>query len=224
MIIIARQGQSEQSPYHGLRGLSRAVQSGADSIELSIRATSDKRLVLAWSTRLADDKTEPRIKDSSLKELRRRTAGSKQPITVLDDALKAVFGTIMLAITIHESAAVEPLLDALAPFTKRQRAWGAVLFCSSNPLVLRKLRRRAPKAQLALIHGRHTPLVFLAWPTLGLSAVMLHRLSVNSLVIEAAHALDYLVCVYTVDRPKTMSRLEAMGVDAIATNHPDKFV
>lgn len=223
MIIIARSNQSDESPYKGLQGLNRAVQVGADMIELKVRTTADGVVVLSQGAHLNNAKTEPRVREASLKELRRHTAGSKQPIILFSDALKKLFGTVMIAIDISDRVSLEPLLASLKPYVKRKKDWTNLLFCSSNPLILRKLRRLIPEAQLALTHGRHTPLVFLAWANLNLSAVIIHRMAVNSLVIEAAHRLDYLVCAYTVDRPKTMSRLEALGVDAIITNHPEKF-
>lgn len=225
MLVIARHSQSEESPYRGLRGLTRAVQSGADIIHLSVRLTRDKKLVLAESPRIGNHKTEPPIRDATLKELRRHTAGTKQPVVTLADALQAVYGLVMLTIELHERTAVEPLMEYLKPYTKRKSGWDNVLICSSNPLVLRKVRRLSPHAQLALAHGRHTPLVFLAWqPSLQLSAIFVHRLSLNSLVVKAAHRLNLLVCAYTVDRPKTAARLEETGVDAVVTNHPEKFV
>lgn len=225
MLIIAKQNQSSKSPYHGLSGMKKAIRSGADIVHLTVRLTKDDKLVLADTPHLDNDKTEPRIRGLSLKELQKRTGGGERPITTLNDALERLYGQVMLSIELHERTAVEPLLSSLEPFVKGRAGWGNVLLASSNPLILRKLRRQVERAQLALIHSRHTPLAFVAWqPVLRLSAIMVHRLSISQLVVEAAHKLDLLICVYTVNRHKAVERLENLGVDAVITDRPETLI
>lgn len=225
MLIIAKQNQSAKSPYHGISGMKKAVTSGADIIHLTVRLTKDNRLVLADTPYMNNDKNEPRLRDLSLKELRRRTGGGERPIATLDEALERLYGQVMLSIQLHERTAVEPLITCLKPFLERISGWDNILVVSSNPLILRKLRRRADRAQLALIHSRHTPLAFVAWhPILRLSGVMVHRLSVSPLVVEAAHKIDLLLCAYTVNRPKAVDRLAKLGVDAIMTDRPQSLI
>ncbi len=224
MLIIARHGVSDTSKYHNLPGLKAAAQSGADIVTFAIRLTRDNHLVLARYAHLQNDRRQPHFRKLSLKELRRHTAGSRQPIVTLDEALKAILGTIYIQIEIAERAAVLPLLAQIQPFLRRTSDWEMVLFSSESPRVLSELRKNAPHANLALIH-RHNPLSFLAWhPSLQLSAIGLHRLYVNSVVIEAAHKLDLLVYAYTVDRVAAAKKLEVAGVDAIMTDNPEKFL
>lgn len=205
--------------------MKKAIRSGADIVHLTVRLTKDDKLVLADTPHLDNNKTEPRIRELSLKELQKRTGGGERPITTLNDALERLYGQVMLSIELHERTAVEPLLSSLEPFVKGRAGWGNVLLASSNPLILRKLRRQVEQAQLALIHSRHTPLAFVAWqPVLRLSAIMVHRLSISQLVVEAAHKLDLLVCVYTVNRHKAVERLENLGVDAVITDRPETLI
>lgn len=224
MLTIARYNNSEESTHHGLHGLARSLQAGADIALLGLRVTKDSVLVVANDPQIVSAPVSIRIRQATLKELRRRTSGTKQPLVTLADALSKLFGSVMIALEIREHSAIEPLFEALKSYTKRTSGWNNFIICSPNPFILRKIRQRAPHAQIGLFHGRHTPLLFVAWqPSLRLSLIMVHRLSVNTMVVEAAHRLDLLVCSYMVDRPKTMTRLESMGVDAIITNHPEKF-
>ena len=225
MLIIAKQNQSSKSPYHGISGMKKAIRSGADIVHLTARLTKDNQLVLADTPHLNNDKAEPRIRELSLKELQRRTGGGERPIATLTDVLERLYGQVMISIELHERTAVEPLLSSLEPFVKQKSGWDNALLASSNPLILRKLRRRIENAQLALIHSRHTPLAFIAWhPVLRLSAIMAHRLSISPLVIEAAHKLDLLVCAYTVNRLKAVNHLEELGVDAVVTDRPESLI
>ncbi len=221
MLLIAQFSQVNR----GIRGLQHAIAGSADIAMLPVRLTRDERLVVSNSPHLSNNPKEPRIRQATLKQLRRHTAGSEQPIVALSTTLRSIFGQIMLAIEVNERSAVIPLLEHLKPFIKRQSDWSNLVIASSNPLILRKLRSLAPHAQLALVTSRHTPLAFAAWqPILQLSAVMIHRLSANILVVEAAHRLDLLVCAYTVDRKQAVKHLSELGVDAFVTNHPEKFL
>ena len=223
MLIIARHGQSDDSHYHNRSGLRAALAQGVDIISLSSRLTKDNQLVLARYAHFGNDRREPLLRAMTLKELRRRTAGSKQPVTTLLEALKTIDSDCLVDIEINERAAVEPLLTLLHPWLRKKSDWSAFIFSSRSPFVLSLLRKHAPKALLALVHRRN-PLTFLAWqPLLQLSAVGFHRLHVNSVVIDAAHTLDLLTYAYTIDRPKAAKKLAALGIDAIVTDNPEKF-
>ena len=192
-------------------------------LSLSARLTADNRLVLARHRHLYNNKKQPRIRSLTLKELRRRTAGSKQPITTLSDALRKVSGSVMLEIIVEERAAALPLLDLLSKHFPKRRDLETVLVSSSNLLALRALRKRSATLQLGMIHRLYA-LTFLTWhPLLNLSAVGFHRLHVNAFLIDAAHELDLLTYAYTVNRKQARAPLEALGVDAIVTDTPEKF-
>ena len=223
MLIIARHARSDTSQYHNLSGLNAVVSSGADMLSISVRLTADNHLVLARHAHLHNNKHLPRIRSLTLKQLRRSTAGSKQPIATLEEALKRIFGTIMLEIVIEERGAAKPLLALLAPYIKKKADRDSLLVSSSNLFALRQLRKHHPTLHLGMIH-RIYALTFLGWhPLLRLSAVGFHRLHINSFVIEAAHKLDLLTYAYTVNRKQAIPKLERLGVDGVITDTPEKF-
>jgi glycerophosphoryl diester phosphodiesterase len=93
---------------------------------------------------------------------------------------------------------------------------------SSRELV--RARNLNSKIKLAMLM-RLNPFAFLAWERkLHLSAVGLHRLHLNPLVIQAAHQLDIFVYVYTVNRRAALKPLSKQGVDGVVTDYPTKFV
>ncbi len=223
MLIIAKPDRSDVSDFHSLVGLRRALGSGAEIVGFSLRLTRDNALVLESHSHLSNQHGGPVIRRSTLKELRRHTAGSEQSIVTLKQALDILFKIVVIEVEIHERASVEPLLDTLSGYVKRKADWSNILLSSKNPFVLAKIRRRAPHAQLGLIHGRN-PLSFLAWqPRLQLSAVGFHRLHIHTIAVDAAHELGILTYAYSVDRKDALKKLERLGVDAIATAHPERF-
>lgn len=223
MLIIARHTSTDASPSHTVNGLLATVTNGADILSISARLTADNVLVLARHNHLQNNPKEPAIRTLTLKELRRRTAGTTQPIVTLEAAIKKMFGVVFLEIVIEERGAAQPLLDLLTPFLTRKRDYHSVLVSSSNLLALRKLRKKNARLHLGMIH-RLYPLTFLTWqPLLRLSTVGFHRLHVNSFVVEAAHQLELFTYAYTVNRKQALHKLEQLGIDAVVTDTPERF-
>lgn len=224
MLIIARHTHTDSSKYHNVSGFGAAFELGVDLFSMHVRATKDNRLVLARHPHLGRDRSQPRLRSLTLKELQRRTAGSKRPVVTLQHILKNVFGSLLIEIVVEEQAAVAPLLEELHPYIKRKAGRDSVIVTSSNPFVLLRLRRSNPRLNLGMLHKGY-PFTFLTWePFLRLSVVGFHRLHLNTVAVEAAHKLKLFTYAYTVNRKKALQKLETFDIDAIATDTPERFV
>lgn len=224
MLVIAQHTYTDNSPSHTVGGVKEAALQGADIVSFSVRLTRDNHLVLEKHARLDNDKRKPRLRSLTLRELRRHYAGSRQPIQTFEEVLKSLAGMIFLEIRFQERTAIKPLLAALKPYLKRKSDWKNFLFTSDSPFVLAQFRLFAPQAQLCLRHYRY-PLTFITWqPVLRLSAVGLHRLHVSSIAAQAAHQLDIFTYVYTVNRKAALKKLEALEIDAVASDMPAQLI
>ncbi|HET7629760.1 MAG TPA: glycerophosphodiester phosphodiesterase, partial [Candidatus Saccharimonadales bacterium] len=130
------------------------------------------------------------------------------------------YGRVVVNIEIKESAAVEPTLKTVKKYVKKAADWDNILFSSLSPLILRKLRKAAPKACLSLVHHRN-PLNFLVWyRSLDLTAVGFHRLYLPSFGLSVAKELGLFTYVYTVNRPAAARKLLDRGLDGLMTDYP----
>ncbi len=223
MLIITRFDRDSSCIYHDIGALTRAIDIGTDMVSLPARITSNKQLVLSARPEVGRKNSTIRLRTSTLKQIRRSTGGSEQPIVTLEEALRKLNGRTIIEIEIYEWSSIPILLDLLKNYTKRRSSWSSLLITSENSLVLLRVRKLAPNAMLCLRH-RHYPLSFATWqPILRLSAVGFRRSHANSIAIEAARKLDLLTYVYTVNRKKSLNSLEKSGIDAIVTNTPERF-
>jgi glycerophosphoryl diester phosphodiesterase len=225
MLIIGHRGARGEKPENTIAALRAGMDSGADMLEFDIRLTKDKVPVLAHDFHMIRiHKKVDYISRQTLSELQKRTAGSEYPTVTLEAALKETFGRILLNIEIKGYRAVDPILEALKPYLKKKDDWELVLFSSFNPLLLRKIRQKAPHASLSLLHHIN-PLDFMAWQIpLRLSAVGFHRLHISRFSLAVAKKLGLFTYVYTVNRPEAAQLLAERGVDGIVTDYPTKFV
>jgi glycerophosphoryl diester phosphodiesterase len=225
MLIIGHRGAGGEKPENTIAALRTGIESGADMLEFDIRVTRDNVPVLAHDFHmLRTNRKIDYIARHTLDELTKRTSGSDHPTVTLETALKETFGKILLNIEIKEYRSIIPMLDALKPYLKKKSDWELVVFSSFNPLILTKLRRKAPRASLAMIHY-HNPLGFMAWQIpLRLSGAGFHRLHTSRFALAVAKKLGMFTYVYTVNRPDAAKLLAEQGVDGIVTDFPTKFV
>ena len=222
MLIIGHRGSCGTHPENSIAALREGIASGADMIEFDVRLTSDGKLVLAHDFHLyRSHKQLNVIRNLSLSELRKRTAGSESPIVTLDQALKACAGKLFLNIEVKDRGSGIATLEVLTRQYKDHI--DDVMITSFSVRELRHIRNLNQKIKLGLLM-RLNPFAFLAHErTLHLSAVGFHRLHLNPLATKAAHQLDIFVYVYTVNRLSALEHLESQQVDGVVTDYPRKF-
>lgn len=225
MLVIGHRGSAGTQPENSIAGLREAIAVGADMIEIDLRITKDKRVILAHDWHLFNTHRKlDVIRRHTLDDLKEQTHGSKYPVVTIEEVLKECYGKILLNIELKERGAVGPLLTVLEPYMKKKGDWDNILFSAFNPLILRSIRKRAPDASLSLLHYRN-PLNFMAWhKILNLSAVGFHRLYITSLSLEVAKRLSLFTYAYTVNRTDAAEKLVDRGIDGIVTDYPGKFV
>ncbi len=222
MLIIGHRGAAGQYPENTLQSLQAAIDAGADMVEFDVRMTKDGIGVLSHDAhiRLNDDSIGL-IRNFTLKELQKRTAGSPHPIVTLDAGIKRCAGSIFMMIEAKEKGSG---IAALELVTQRYKsAFDTTMITSFSARELVRVRNLNKNIKLGMLM-RLNPLAFLAWERkLRLSAVGLHRLHVNPLSVQAAHQLDMFVYVYTVNRKAALKQLEQKEIDGIVTDYPSKF-
>ncbi len=223
MLIIGHRGAAGEKPENTLAAIRAGRLSGADMLELDVRLTKDKQLILCHDKTLhRTHGIDERVRDLTLKEIRKRTAGSDRPICTLEEVFEDSLGKIFLNIELKEKGTGRRALALLSkPVFKGHRQ--DIMFSSFLGLELLSIRRKSKRIKLAMLM-KLNPFVFIAWErVLKLSAVGFHRLHIHPIALETAQKMDLLVYVYTVNRAKAIEQLEQKGIDAITTDYPSTF-
>jgi glycerophosphoryl diester phosphodiesterase len=238
MIISAHRGSSGSAPENTLAAFHLAVKQGVDMIELDVRLTADRHLVVFHDRRLGRTTggAGP-IWTKTLAELRGLDAGAwlsqrfrGEKIPTLHEVFRAVPRKV--AINVEVKTDGDPrkktdleavLLAAICPEAEER----TILVSSFNHAVLRRLHKRAPQLKLGALYMpvrdiAKRPSVLAT--RLGISAFICSRSQLRKHFVRNAHRHGLAVIVYGVNTRRHLARTQRYGVDAIITDFPETMV
>lgn len=217
--VIAHRGASAYAPEHTFAAYDLALAQGADALELDVRATAERDLVV--------------LHDATLE----RTARLARPVSRLGAADLAGLEPPVRPVRLEELLArygerTRYLIEVKdpSPAWEREVAHAVarrgladrVVVQSFDEGALRRLRRHAPWLAVAPLYralaGRRPDLDAVAAFADG---VGLWHEAIDAALVLRAHARGLDVRAWTVNAPADMTRLLALGVDGLITDAPD---
>jgi glycerophosphoryl diester phosphodiesterase len=197
-LLLGHRGASKYADENTPAAFELALAHGCDGFEFDVRYSADARGVICHDPRYK----RKRIDACSFPELGLPSA---------DDVVRRYAGRAYIDIELKVSGEVQPVLDALGD-TESSR----FVISSFLPEVLEETNARRPEVPLGLICENSRQLR--KWPRLPVRAVMVHYLMASGKLVEDLHTAGKQVFVWTVNRPITMRRLAALGVDGIISD------
>lgn len=222
IFIIGHRGSEAYEPENTLRSFRRALELGADMVELDVHHTSsDGRLVVMHDATLdrTTDGTGP-IEDHTAEELRTLDAGKGERIPFLEDVLAFARGTIKLNVHTELQSAAPDVLNAIV----ENDMLDEVLVTAGNPEVLRGYRELSSEVQIGLLGTSYGSDAFKeVVPEMGANVLTPNYRFVTPELVRWAHDRGlpvYTWASYVHDREELI-RLIRSGVDGIGTSRPD---
>jgi glycerophosphoryl diester phosphodiesterase len=222
---VGHKGADHVAPGNTFDSFQAALDLHVDMIEFDVLRLRDGRLVLAHDWEAAEKGTPP-----TLEEGLDHFAEEAYADVELDVDLKLPGYEREVVVGLRErglldralisSQYVESLaaVGELAPGVKRgwsvpkvKRDYTKSVFAPLAYVGIQVVKRRLPARAAAMI-GRGDA-----------EALMAHFLFVTQRAIDAVHEAGGELYVWTVDHPRRIARLEAMGVDGVITNDPRLF-
>jgi len=227
---IAHRGASAFAPENTMAAFEKAIELGADVIELDLHLTRDGELVVIHDDTL-DRTTDGRgsVHGRSLQELRRLDAGrwfeegfAGQRIPTLAEVLDCFAGKVPLALEVKAGSTFFPGIEERVVAALRQRsAIEQAAIASFDHFALRRLKEIEPTLRTAaLLVGRPVAMSALAGACAA-DAMALEASLVTKTEIEACRAAGLQIVVWVVNDPAQMRHFIRLGVDGIITDRPD---
>ncbi len=227
---IAHRGASALAPENTMAAFEKAIEMGADAIELDLHLSRDGELVVIHDDTL-DRTTDGRgpVHERSLDEIRRLDAGGwfgqefvGQRIPTLSEVLDRFAGKVPLALEIKAGSTFFPgIEEKVVSVLRRHSAIEHSAVASFDHYALRHVKEIEPTVRTAaLLVGRPVSISAIAGPGKA-DAMALEASLVTRTEVEACRAAGLQLVVWVVNEPAQMRYFIDLGVDGIITDRPD---
>ncbi len=221
--IIAHQGASGHLPENTLIAFEKAIELGADWIELDVHLVNGELFVIHdyRLERVTDMRGS--IYNVPVTTIRKARIARKYPIPTLPEVLDMVDRRVSVNIEIKSPATAPAVIKAVEEYIAR-RGWSYEQFMltSFNQYELLTAHQMQPKlATGVIIYGLPYGLAEFAHP-LGVKTIVECIEFINADLVHSAHDLGLEIIVYTVNHPDDIERMLRLGVDGIVTNYPER--
>jgi len=227
---VAHRGASALAPENTMAAFEKAIELGADALELDLHMTRDGELVVIHDDTL-DRTTDGHgpVHDKTLREIKRLDAGrwfgaesAGEAIPTLIEVLQRFAGKIPLALEVKAGSAFFPGIEEKVIATlRRYSAVEHAAIASFDHFALQRLKELEPTLRTAaLLVGRPVSMSAVASPCAA-DAVALESSLVTKTEVEACRAAGLQLVVWVVNDPDQMLRFIDLGVDGIITDRPD---
>jgi len=223
-LIISHAACGGHAPENTLAGIRKAIDLGAEAIEIDVQASSDHEPVLMHD--LTVDRTTNGtggVAVLPLKRLRELDAGG-EPVPTLAEVIELTKGRVLLVMEIKAPGIEEHVCRVV----HQARAVDDVMAWSFFPQAIDGMRKEDGRIPCALLIGGD---YMDRWPDmraralrLGAQGVSIFYPSVDKNVAEDCRRSGLALYTWTPDGKREIARLARLGVDGICSNFPDKVV
>ncbi len=224
LFLYAHRGASAEAPENTLAAFRRALEVGADGIELDVHLSADRVPVVIHDDTLerTTDGGGP-VAGFTAAALGELDAGARfageyvgESVPTLEAALCLLAGQLRLNVEIKDARAGVAVFDLLRHFPQVD-----AVVSSFDYGVLTQLRRTAPDLPLALLHdGGSWRRALVRAEALRVCAFHPRADLVSRPLLAACRRLQLPVYAWTVDDPGLARGLARMGIAGLFTNDP----
>lgn len=218
ILVIAHRGASAYEPENTLRAIKRAIDLGADMIEVDVRATRDGHIVVIHDATV-DRTTNGKgyVKDMTLKELKRLDAGLGERIPTLQEVISLVKGRAGLVIEVK----VPGIEGEVLKMINEHKISDDVIITSFHHPTLLRIKNLNERIQTGIIiASRPVRPAQLALDAKS-DSIFPKYTYLDSEMVEDAHKHGLTIYPWTVNDLEDAELLIKMEVDGIVTNKPD---
>lgn len=214
-LLIAHRGASALELENSLAAFRKAVELGADGIELDVHSTADGVMVVHHDPTI-DGFSIPRTAHRSLRTAR---LPNGEPLSTLDEALATIGRDVIAFIELktlpagHDQALFHAIDRAPSPAQCHVHGF--------DHRIVRRLHDARATLPCGILSSSYPIEPLRQLEAAGATELWQHDAVVDSELIDRVHGGGGTVFVWTVDDPARLQQLASWGVDGLCTNRPD---
>ncbi|MBM4144697.1 MAG: glycerophosphodiester phosphodiesterase [Nitrospira sp.] len=214
---VGHRGAKAYETENTLESFRKAIELGANAVELDVRISGDAKLIVVHDDNLKKVfGKDVRVKESTLEELKQLTDNR---IVTLDEALRFIGRKVeKILVELKETGYERDVLDII----RKEKLEDRVIVVSFHEEALANIRGFDKKIETGLIYTKLKKPIGTALKLNAQYLVPLYRF-VHRRDIAKAHKSNLKVIIWTVNTIIEVQNFIAKDVDGIATDKPDIF-
>jgi glycerophosphoryl diester phosphodiesterase len=217
--VIAHRTCPRDAPENSLAGIAKAIELGADAVEIDVRRTADGEPVLMHDRWLLRTARRPwRVDQVELARLRGLRLSGGESIPTLAEALAALGSELKVAIDVKDPGAGEAVVSEI----RNQGLEERVLFWSKHEPALRVAASRAPDVERSLLRDTRSESELIRFLhdalELGARGVSAHWSAVPDSLRERCRGQG--IRLYSWCKTRTIDESKLAVIDGLVTDWP----
>jgi len=225
MLAIGHRGAAGHEPENTLRSVLHAVRLHVDYIEIDVQAVDGELIVFHDETLDRTTNGAGAIAAQSFTTLRSLDAGAGEKIPTLIEVLDLIDARTGLNIELKGSSTVDAVTAIVSDYQTRQPSWrDRILLSSFDEIQTQMLAAGEGNYQLGVLFEGDAQAALARARELKAYSIHPSMSQVDKELVSEAHAAGIKVLVYTVNEPKDIAAMQAICVDGVFSDYPDRVI
>lgn len=220
MMIMGHRGAAALEPENTLLSIGRAMEIGVDAVEIDVRLSKDKSVVVIHDATLdrTTNGTGP-VGSYELNEIKGFDAGKGETVPTLQEVFDLIGNKVMLVVELKEEGTENFVVELIEKNNLEENVY-VISFWHELVRAAKSLNSRI-KTGILLVGCPVDPCVA---THASADALVMRYNFVNRHFVEIAHEKGLKVFVWNIDEEYLLPAYADMGVDGIGTNDPRVLV
>ncbi|NVM22176.1 MAG: glycerophosphodiester phosphodiesterase [Desulfobacterales bacterium] len=220
MMIMGHRGAAALEPENTLLSIGRAVEIGVDAVEIDVRLSKDKQLVVIHDATV-DRTTDGRgpVGSYTLKEIKKLDAGKGETIPTLQEVVDFIGNKIRLVVELKEEGTENKVVELIRKNNLYDNAY-VISFWHNLVKNVKDMDGRIKTGVLLV----GCPVDACLATRASADALVMRYTFVNRQLVETAHKDGLKVFIWNIDDRRLLKPYADMRVDGIGSNDPRVLV
>jgi glycerophosphoryl diester phosphodiesterase len=253
LFCFGHRGARGHEPENTVRSMRRALELGADGVEVDVYFVEGQLVVIHDDTLERTTNGHGRVMEKSFAHLRSLDAGRGEKIPTLAEIFDAVDRRAIINVELKGPHTAAPVVALIEEFVNRERRFPAgelrqeeistptgsqrsrsgtdfgwsfddFLISSFDHEQIREAKRLRPEIRIGTLIDKAPRELAESAEELGAWSLHVSRRWLTAKLVEEAHQRGLKVFVYTVNESEEIAAMRALGVDGVFSDFPERVV
>ena len=224
LFCFGHRGACGCEPENTVRSVRRALELGADGVEVDVYLAGGELVVIHDETLERTTNGRGRVMDKSFAYLRSLDAGLGERIPTLAEIFSAVNRRGVINIELKGPCTAAPVAALIAEQVNRGGwSYDDFLVSSFDPPQLHETRQLLPEIRLGALTEKMPRGLAQFAQDLGAWSLHVSKRCVTPALVADAHQRGIKLFAFTINQPREINRMKVLGVDGVFSDFPELF-